>query len=559
MELYTPDPYEFDSPYDPMMFEIKLDFSTHEYELRHLGYKTAGEYKKPFYPGYDCYNREDDTTFRFQSDSTHLHKVVIWNPEMAPDDVVCLDRFSITDFEAARPLEAEPGTPIQITQPTNLTLCQANQEIKGWLWTADLGFCQLRYLPWELKDDPEYSIDLSLSFYQRMMNLAKWPFAGSVTAVVPEGGTISHWHTELIPNGYYLLAAVVVNDAGGGFSYSLVTRYPDGPYYEPVKVVGNQKANNFRHEEVPDISVPWPGQYPFELRRHYSNREWLTKKPFYRGWQHYYDIKLIESTANWYDGDHDNDWSSTDSWGIPYGDDQLVGFGDIWVTYPDGSRRLFRHDAPEDDLGGPQNPSVYYPVVGTDDTGKEVRDKTGDYVTRESHTSPYSVVSLSYTLHRPDGTKYNFHLWTNEIVLVIIIDPVTGEPIDPHVLTGWTVATAVESIEDMFGNALAITWDDMDFSYSHYDGKVTSIKYEPAGGQSKEIKLTLNDDVYTKAELIVDNDTSNPCRTVVYEVYDDDYTDGEGMFIRRKPTTQPTRRATRRDTSTLLSQMGRRI
>ncbi|MCP4712085.1 MAG: hypothetical protein GY869_25975, partial [Planctomycetes bacterium] len=236
--------------------------------------------------------------------------------------------------------------------------------------------------------------------------------------------------------------------------------------------------------------------FPFELRRSFDNGRRFFKKPFYHGWTHQYQITLTEDAAYYYDYDSANYFLPQ----APYTDDLGLAYGDIWITYPSGARRLFRHDTDDDD-----DDQLYYPCVTSEGACGEAvitRDKTGDYIVRDTvdDNSDDEIEQITYALKQRDGTDYEF-TWYGKI------DTLTAGP------TGWDAHTGIGAIIDRYGNQLNISWDSTELN------AVTNIWCEDTD-DVKEIFLeySILEQRYLKAELIVNSNYDDPCRIVEYDV-----------------------------------------
>ena len=302
---------------------------------------------------------------------------------------------------------------------------------------------------------------------------------------------LGYWDTSSFPNGYYHMAVVVFNDLGypegvpsNWFKvitkelYIGGTKVYEGLGYFPV--VGDLKANTFHYTEEPDISVPWAGQFPFELRRSYNNNRRFYRKPLYNGWTHNNQITLTEDCRY--------NWESVDSgpFLVPAWDDNMLGIGYIWVKYPDGSKRLFR------DTSGNYDYSTVTYTPWPD-------DNTGDYIERQSYEDFLTVTEIYYTLYTRDGKELDFSITGLNI-------PWGGS----YGSTGWEVEVGINSMTDRFGNSLNYSW-------RYRNGSPVAVTNVSNG--NLQIAFTLNgSDEYTKAEL---KDGSTVLRTVKFDRDDD--------------------------------------
>jgi len=227
------------------------------------------------------------------------------------------------------------------------------------------------------------------------------------------------WHTTAIPNGQYDLKLKLTYD--GAQTYSTTV--------QDVMVSGGLKSGAFTWSDEPDISVPYKGLVPFEIRRTYNSNA-LTSKPFWRGWTYSYDIRLYEDCSDPYLGEGQSYYDVDE---YPGG----VTYGPIIVTYPDGSRQLFKVlDGSGDPVHGVLNDDEVeyrpYPDLGTNERIIRTRSDEGFY-----------EWELTYVLETRDGTTYTF--------------PHEGDYIDGlDYPPAFEMSTQVSEIEDRFGNGITI-------------------------------------------------------------------------------------------------------
>lgn len=136
-----------------------------------------------------------------------------------------------------------------------------------------------------------------------------WQSDGPVNA----HGVLGYWNTGALPNGLYDIAQARYSEL----------YYQDGPDYQPLpydnpifdedKVYGDSSViediavsgpfkTTFHYVEEPDITVPWPGLFPFELRRIYDGSRRFFWWPLFPGWTHNNQIILTED-ARYYESD----------------------------------------------------------------------------------------------------------------------------------------------------------------------------------------------------------------------------------------------------------------
>jgi len=171
--------------------------------------------------------------------------------------------------------------------------------------------------------------------------------------------------------------------------------------------------------------------------------------------------------------------------GYPAWDEDMIAFGYIWVDYPDGSRKMFRHtDGSYGD--GYWGNAKYYPYP---------KNNTGEYIVRTVETDDYDfeIQRMEYKLYTRDGSV----LYFDSGYLSIPWNPFSyfGQPFG-------RVVAPMERMEDRFGNSLSFNWN--------YDKTaVTSVS-----DGARTIELDITNGYYTKAELKIN---SQVYRTVEYD------------------------------------------
>ena len=119
-----------------------------------------------------------------------------------------------------------------------------------------------------------------------------------------------------------------------------------------------------------------------------------------------------------------------------------VGFGYVWVQYPDGSSKLFVHKAEENG----EAEAVYVPYI---------EDGSREYVTRvtsaEINGEEWRLKKISYTLHTDDGGVLVFE--TDDLRP----DNFTQSIYYTYGLVFWTAQASCEW-QDQFGNTLEYEW-----------------------------------------------------------------------------------------------------
>jgi RHS repeat-associated protein len=313
------------------------------------------------------------------------------------------------------------------------------------------------------------------------INWNNWYRFAEGTNVV-NNGILGYWDTSGIPNGYYHVAVIVYDDLdypeGAPDNYFLVVTKTlsiggqvvyEGPGYFPV--VGDLKCNTFYHEEEPEISVPWAGTFPFEFRRIYNNNNRFYSKPLRYGWTHNNQIKLIEDCRY--------NWETRDSgpFLVPAWDDNMLGFGYIWIQYPDGARKLFRNENPQ--YAG--STTTYRPWP---------EDNTGDYIQRTSDEDFLTIRNIYYTLYTRDGIEMDFSV--NNLSI-----PWGGG----YGSVGWKVEAGISSMSDRFDNTLYFNWSSDKIAVTSVsDGRAT-IEFDLQNGYYTEARLLVGQTIHRRIQL----------------------------------------------------------
>jgi RHS repeat-associated protein len=256
------------------------------------------------------------------------------------------------------------------------------------------------------------------------------------------GGILGYWNTGMWPDGSYSVAINVDSDIclNSKYNYkalplSHVESYlgidttPTSAAVENIATCGSIKNSVFNYTEEPDISVPWQGLFPFELRRSYSStrryQQWPSL-PGAAGWTDNLQITLTEY-AEYYES---STCSNKVGGEVADKDASGLAFGAIYVQYEDGSIHLFRHTTGSVDTYY----STYVPYP---------QDNSGDFIKRivtgdvnatfiPLYDTPSGVAissgngfSVDYELHRADGSQTIFDT-KGDIVSYILL----GTPCD---------------------------------------------------------------------------------------------------------------------------------
>ncbi len=364
--------------------------------------------------------------------------------------------------------------------------------VTGKVWWENMSLYRVHYWPVS-EPQPQYIND--------------WHIAFEGYNTVAEGGVLGYWDTNIIPDDYYYLAIIVYDIAGdNAVAGKIVTDFtynnqPIGWMWKAYIVSSELKTNTFQKVEEPDISMDWPGMYPFEFRRVYNNNRRFYSRPLYNGWSYNYGhIRLTEYTSD------DNCARSTG--GFPRNDGNILGSGEIFVVYPDGSSSIFECRQPSNS----QFTTVYE---------AKSKEKTGDIVKRTTdadlHEYPelfgygstaMAVYDVKYELILKDGTTIEFEIKNSGIAdYAFGIWPYISVPGSSVAggRTGWGVQARPKLLKDRFGNKLNFQWDN--------DGELAKIYCND--DTQRAIELTKDGSgYYTKAELKVG---SQVYRTVEYD------------------------------------------
>ncbi|NIT55465.1 MAG: hypothetical protein GWN00_04285, partial [Aliifodinibius sp.] len=338
--------------------------------------------------------------------------------------------------------------------------------------------------------------------------------------IVEEGDTMGTWNLSSLSGGHYNLLLILFWD-----KYTADENYEhDDPrwnllyaadcLYEDFRVSNNKVAPSLSFEEV-DISVPWPGQFPFELKRTFNNNRRFSKKPFPNGWTHNFQMTISEVTTY-----QNAAWNEESGFFYQIDDGDCLPFGQIQVTYPDGSTRVFTHKEESEQA----TTATYYPV--------EPELSPGDVVTRKplwyriEDVPGFWILSIYYELRLSDGTIVRFdnakyfesfydtdYDGHNDPMPWIRIDPSEGEE-------GfmWKVVGGVSSVEDRFGNQLDVEWKKEEVIEGFGEVKpivVTKVGYKRGDDKTIAIEFEPGEyDYYISAKLKYDG---NVYRTINYD------------------------------------------
>ena len=385
-------------------------------------------------------------------------------------DWAVIDRFSVTG-------NIDGSLSRGITTPC---ACKDDQiegkiAVKGNVWWEDMGWYELVYCPAEWIED-----------VSELENPYIWQVFDKGYNTVANNGLLGYWDTTGLPNGQYYLGLIIVDSYGFFAELSRIGKtlsingqiVYDGP--AQFSVVGNFKSS-FVHQEEPDISVKWPGQFPFEFRRTFNSLRRYKSKPLLNGWSDNNHITLTEDTTYFWQT-IDNDFGEEYEFyvGEPAYDKNMIAYGHIWITYPDGSNKLFVHKTKENNEENP----IYVP---------HAEDGSGEFIIRstfvESYTDTSRLEGVYYELRTRDGTK-------------LIFD--TGDISDQNIwyyntqgsygTAIWQVTAPLQVMADRFGNQLSYTWNSDRTALTEITDGVSAIRFdEDQYGYYSEVRLE-NDD-----------------------------------------------------------------
>jgi RHS repeat-associated protein len=389
-----------------MDFVIHFNWGTHTYDVSWTHYAAqAGEtiYKtKPsFNPDFRYY-----TQVKF---------------EVSYDDFM-LNRMSIIDTNQPGGAVG-PGQDMWITVPAIpedaniLNPLRGQCIIGGKAWYDKLGEYVVKCCP----------VDLNTA------DANSWMQVCSGKAVGQNLIRLGCWNTAAYYNGDYFLKIEVYDDLRRLHSEGIITdqRIYNGQQPKTVNVkypiIGRLKPQTFGYQDSTDLTINWPGTFPFEFKRTYSNSLRSRIFPLFFGWTHNHNIRLIED--------------STDDWIVdvnknPVRDGEGLGIGRLWLCLPSGGGLFIgRVDATD------PHRVIYEPM-----------DNENNYIVRRS-TLNNPVFDVNYVYYdMSDGRKMTFDV-------NFTCDHAVPEN---EGFVGWMVMTGIDSQEDRFGNALHYTWQQFD-------------------------------------------------------------------------------------------------
>ena len=355
-----------------------------------------------------------------------------------------LNRISISDEPG--PGGFGPDKDIWVTSPVAdwKEPLEGAYDITGSLWYDKLGRYEIKICP--TSEDPCGIFETVVSGTK--LKSDHWLLVHEGTNVVADD-VLGYLSTAKFFNGDYymriflyddlnqLINPLVVDGNSDAWKTGCITKtvhYNNGYDHNDViaeyPIIGKLKGGQSYHfEEKPDVTINWPGSFPFEFRRIYDSS--LRKQPFplFFGWTHNHNIRILESTKSDFEiNDQDR----------PDADAQGLGIGRLYLLMPLGGR-AFEGCVDEND----PTTVIYEPL-----------DNEPDYIKRTS-TINGGTFDVNYTYYGPDGMKYTFNKTGNTLPY---------PPPQDEGAVGWMVYVGIDRQEDRFGNALVYQWDAQELS-----------------------------------------------------------------------------------------------
>ena len=396
-------------------------------------------------------------------------------PVFDANECALINRVSITDQTNYGGVF---GQDVYLTYPEGKVDApiRGQQELIGSVWFDCLGAYIIKCYPSDI--DPCLINEVAKEFEGEEIdpcNIWSHVYTGYNSA---KDSFIGTWDTSVLMSGDYFLKIEVYDDIGRLYSQGTITKELE--YNNKTKevnvrypVAGRLKGDTFHHREKPDITVNWPGQFPFELVRIYNNNMRQYPVPFWYGWTHNHNIRIIENS--------ETEWTK-DSYELPEADSVGLGIGRLWLQ-EGASCRIFI---------GYVNPDNSAQVI------YEPTDSQVDYIVRTSSiddSDPCAMTfDVSYTHYATDGIETDFSSKDNEIDSAVYSSIPENEGV-----VGWSAMSVINEKRDRFGNALRYTWESNGIYLSSIKNNCTEARIEFSredGGQTLPI--------YTKAILKYD-------------------------------------------------------
>jgi len=354
-------------------------------------------------------------------------------------------------------------------------------ELVGSVWYDELGYYVIKYCATD----------------QNIAESANWTEIARGSKVL-KNGKLGNWNTSTLKNGDYYLRVDLYNDIGLLHESKIISRimsYNNDAYQKevnsPFSVYTKLQGGTFYYEEKPDITVNWPGQFPFEFKRTYNSNRTDNMFPLMFGWAHNHDIKLYEDCTFY--------WTTNGD--APAGDSQGLGIGRIWLMNSGSS-------------------SLYTGYVDPNDSSRAIYKSAleNDSIVRTSNTN-YSdpnapKFSVSYTYYGRDGIEIEFNrLDANSAPFKHDLNyiPPSGEG-----AVDWSVFVGATEKRDRFGNALNYDWYYYEGETPIYVSKITNNR------TSAYIEFEMRTDypfLYNRASLkIIENGNPTEIMAVSYDM-----------------------------------------
>jgi len=425
-------------------------------------------------------------------------------------------------------IEKEPDVDCAITYPCacqdKQEVLQGNVEIIGKILEPDLHAYRLRYIAIDQFDKAAIYNNMPIGAINDYLE-QYWPIAWAGTHNVNDGGILGYWDTSVIPNGYYHFGIEIWREGltyipGGYFPQAQMQMFVQTKELQQVNddnvlekieteavysVTSDLKCNTFTHAEDPDISVPWPGQIPFSLTRVYNNNRKDEPSLLQPGWHFNMEINLVEDTKNFFEPKANSLYPDYDAYNM--------AFGYIWVKFPDGSKRLFRHltgyEGEYRDYHDQENGLAYsyfysYPDINSGDTIERATSQ--------------DISSLKYILRTRDGSEFVFDC-EDRPTGTYEVD--TGNT-NLYIYGNKRILAYPTAITDRFLNTLNFVWQDSSDEDTFKDA-LKHIYF--TSGQGASVVYTVMDfmldgtlSLYSQIQLRVSLDIADIASGTIYKV-----------------------------------------
>ena len=318
--------------------------------------------------------------------------------------------------------------------------------IGGSIWYERLGEYRILYRPVDGDGDPDPLTIMGIPIYGSLWTIIDRGYSPKRDTLL---GYIDTWGLR---NGDINLKIEVYDDIGRLYTEDIITKdvtyHKDGGGFSQdvtntvnvdYPIIGRAKGKGYHYEESTDITINWPGSFPFEFKRTYDDNLIGYLYPLFFGWTHNHNIRVIENCTN--------DWVEDDSENppVPAADDNGLGFGRLWFQKALGSRMFMG------EVHTVEGQVIYKPI-----------DSEIDYIIRTSNDNGGGTFSVSYVHYAPDGMKMVFG---DTDTLDILLTPGGDNPYTPYEegAVDWQIAKGLDEQQDRFGNKLTYLYNnDMD-------------------------------------------------------------------------------------------------